>query len=71
MNDFNLPRQPDAEHLSARPMRVRSTLPDQRRNQDGARDFTVSGTCWRCGTPFAWTTTEVLRRCTEMARAAS
>ena len=27
--------------------------------------------CWRCGTPFAWTTPEALARCTALAQAAA
>ena len=27
------------------------------------------GRCWRCGVPFAWTTPEVLARCTALAQA--
>lgn len=27
--------------------------------------------CWRCGVPFAWTTDEDLKRCTELARSAA
>jgi hypothetical protein len=27
-----------------------------------------NGTCWRCGTPFAWTDLAVLRYCAELAR---
>lgn len=71
MSDFNLPRKLDAEHLSAHPMRARSTLPDQRRSEDDAHGFTASASCWRCGVPFARTTDEALRRCAELARAAS
>jgi hypothetical protein len=27
--------------------------------------------CWRCGIPFAWTDEAALRRCMDLARAAS
>ena len=30
-----------------------------------------AGRCWRCGVPFAWTTPEVLARCTALAQAAA
>ena len=30
-----------------------------------------NGRCWRCGTPFAETTPEVLARCTALAQAAA
>ena len=33
-------------------------------------DGADSGRCWRCGTPFTWTTPETLARCTALAKAA-
>lgn len=32
--------------------------------------MTPAGLCWRCGVPFALTTSEVLARCTALAHAA-
>ena len=31
--------------------------------------LSVVGRCWRCGVPFAWTTPDVLARCTALAQA--
>ena len=31
-------------------------------------DSDVSGRCWRCGTPFAWTDAAALARCAGLAR---
>jgi hypothetical protein len=72
MSNPKRPCPPDAEHLSGRQKRLRSTVADLRPSRDRHAKFTASGdVCWRCGTPYAQTTAEDLARCTELARSAA
>jgi len=71
MSKRKLPRPPDAEHLSARPIGARSTVADLRLARYVSQDATVSGTCWRCGGSIERTTDVDLRRCCELAQASA